>query len=743
MAEVTAVKKGVEALEREITCAICHDYYQEPKVLPCSHYYCKECIHKMASRTGSNHPFSCPECRAPSSLPQGSLEKLPTAFFVNRMKEVYSQLQKAHGKVQAMCEACGNSMAKEFCRQCAKFFCEDCTRSHQQLKRLFPNHKIVSMDELKEGIANDMPSLDVPVQPCEEHDEPLKMFCFDCRTLICHDCALKTHFGHNHEFVKKVAPAVKRELTHQLESLETLVAKFSSAVDTVKEARSEVNIQSLSVASDIETSVEELHVFLDCHKQELLDENTARTTEKLTHLGTQENELQCSISALLGVSEYASKCLQHLTDHEFVCTHEEVKNRISKVVEQHRLEGELVPVEDIDMGCEVGCLEDFKQLCCEKLTLSQLPIDPTMCHLHVVADGENTVRVGEEFEVCLMTNLGSGKTSKQQCTVEFHLVSTVDGSVVDPVGYRKEGHLHVIKYSPTLRGQHKLSAYINKKEVAESPITLFSSIHPAHLSKPIRVITDLHDPLEVAVNSVGQVIVRESRAIKVFNGEGKPIDVVESTRLQLTYLAGLTIDSTNDHCYITGKSELGFKVCRLDPEYHIVQEVCCGESSWFRGAVIVGEEVMVCDSKNDHIIVFSKDLQEIRQIGSHGKAPGKFVHLRYVAHDHHGNLYVTDRTNHCIQVLSNGGQFLRYIRCNDCEDPSKTPYGVCIFREHVYVTDLDRHTLSVYTTSGDHVTSIGKKGSSEGDFDNPWGVCVDKHGFVYVCDSNNKRVLVF
>lgn len=737
------MKKGVEALEREITCAICHDYYQEPKVLPCSHYYCKACIRKISSLAGSE-PFSCPECRAPSTLPQGSLDKLPTAFFVNRIKEVHSQLEKAHGKVQATCEACGNNVAQEFCRQCAKFFCDVCTRSHQQLKRLFPNHKIVSLDELKEGIVDDLPSPDLPVQLCEEHDEPLKMFCFDCRALICHGCALKAHFGHNHEFVKKVAPAMKSEVAQSLESLETLMAKFSGAVDAVKAAKSDVSAQGHSVASDIEASVQELHAFLDHHKQDLLNENSARMTEKLAHLVTQEKELQSSMSALLNVSEYASKCLQHSTDQEFLCTHDEVQSRISKVLEQHKFEGDIVPVEDMDMGCEVDCLADFKQLSCEKLMLSQLPIDHTQCHLHIATDGKNTVRVDEQFEVCLMANLSNGKPSKQQCVVEFHLVSAVDGSVVKASeGYWKRGHLHTIKYSPTTRGQHKLSAYINKEEVAESPITLFASLHPAHLSKPIRIITDLHDPLEVAVNSVGQVIVRESRAIKVFSSEGKQIDVVECAHLRLTYLAGLAIDCTNDHCYVTGKSEHGFKVCRLDPEYRIVQEVNCGEISWFRGAAIVGDELMVCDSKNDHIIVFSKELQEMRQIGSHGKAPGEFVHLRYVAPDHHGNLYVTDRTNHCIQVLSNSGEFMHYIRCNDCEDPSKTPYGVCVFREHVYVTDLDRHTLSVYTTAGDHVTSIGKKGSSEEDFDSPWGVCVDKHGFVYVCDSKNKRVLVF
>ncbi len=56
---------------------------------------------------------------------------------------------------------------------------------------------------------------------------------------------------------------------------------------------------------------------------------------------------------------------------------------------------------------------------------------------------------------------------------------------------------------------------------------------------------------------------------------------------------------------------------------------------------------------------------------------------------------------------------------------------------------MGKHTISVYTTEGEHVTTFGKKGSNEGDFNGPYGVCVDKDGFMYVCDCVNNRVQVF
>lgn len=51
--------------------------------------------------------------------------------------------------------------------------------------------------------------------------------------------------------------------------------------------------------------------------------------------------------------------------------------------------------------------------------------------------------------------------------------------------------------------------------------------------------------------------------------------------------------------------------------------------------------------------------------------------------------------------------------------------------------------MSVFTTDGAHVTTFGQNGNSEGEFDHPWGICVDEDGFVYVCDTENNRIQIF
>ncbi len=71
------------------------------------------------------------------------------------------------------------------------------------------------------------------------------------------------------------------------------------------------------------------------------------------------------------------------------------------------------------------------------------------------------------------------------------------------------------------------------------------------------------------------------------------------------------------------------------------------------------------------------------------------------------------------------------------------PEGIYVSSQYVYVANWDNQAISVYTTEGEHVTSFGKRGSNEDDFNGPSGVCVDKDSFLYVCDYNNNRVQVF
>ena len=52
--------------------------------------------------------------------------------------------------------------------------------------------------------------------------------------------------------------------------------------------------------------------------------------------------------------------------------------------------------------------------------------------------------------------------------------------------------------------------------------------------------------------------------------------------------------------------------------------------------------------------------------------------------------------------------------------------------QYVYVADNTGHCVHVFTTEGQYVTSFGRKGKNEGNFNYPAGMCADEDGFLYV-----------
>ena len=51
-------------VEEHLTCSVCLKQFKDPKVLPCLHSYCHECIENLAKNAKSS-TFNCPDCRAP------------------------------------------------------------------------------------------------------------------------------------------------------------------------------------------------------------------------------------------------------------------------------------------------------------------------------------------------------------------------------------------------------------------------------------------------------------------------------------------------------------------------------------------------------------------------------------------------------------------------------------------------------------------------------------------------------
>ena len=170
--------------------------------------------------------------------------------------------------------------------------------------KMFVGHKVVTLQELKEGGAKAIPLKEVSPPICQVHDDQLKIYCFDCNQLICRDCVLYDHAGHKSDFVKKSAPQYKKTLKEGLAPLAKIQTNISAATREVEKVEREVSEQHKAVAGTIEHSFKQLHDILHKREKQLLERVSELKQQKLNNLGAQKKGFALATSEIQGLVEF-------------------------------------------------------------------------------------------------------------------------------------------------------------------------------------------------------------------------------------------------------------------------------------------------------------------------------------------------------------------------------------------------------------------------------------------------------
>ena len=117
--------------------------------------------------------------------------------------------------------------------------------------------------------------------------------------------------------------------------------------------------------------------------------------------------------------------------------------------------------------------------------------------------------------------------------------------------------------------------------------------------------------------------------------------------------------------------------------------------------------------------------------------PGEFFYPRSIAIDSEtNNIYVCDGGNNLIQVFNESLEFLFTFH-----NEMNSPRGICIHLNRVYVTQIRANSLTVYSTEGKYIHSVGREGSKELEFNCPTGVAVSTvNNLMHICDYSNNRI---
>ncbi|XP_078661417.1 tripartite motif-containing protein 3-like, partial [Branchiostoma floridae x Branchiostoma belcheri] len=116
--------------KEELSCSICLELFTRPKVLPCQHTFCQDCLQDHAGRGGT---FQCPICRRQVRLPPQGVAGLPDNLMAANMCERFQQQATLSGETREQqpqsanrCSSHPSEVLKQFCKQCQIPICEQC-----------------------------------------------------------------------------------------------------------------------------------------------------------------------------------------------------------------------------------------------------------------------------------------------------------------------------------------------------------------------------------------------------------------------------------------------------------------------------------------------------------------------------------------------------------------------------------------------------------------------------------------
>lgn len=252
----------MERLEEDLTCAVCYSLFSDPRVLPCSHTFCKSCLDTLL-QVSSNYniwrplrlPLKCPNCRSVAELPPTGTEALPCNVSLKAIIEKYQRNGHPRGP---SCEEHQQQPLNMYCVQDRQLICGLCLTVGQ--------HQGHSIDDLQAAFVREKQT---PQLLAKLSEKKFLQVCeigkqLELKKEHCED-ALQQDRQEVIQFFQRLEATLTKKKLAYLDSLDKACTEVARAYDPliyrVKEMQEE-QLDLVTLGSEVEDEDSAL-VFLD------------------------------------------------------------------------------------------------------------------------------------------------------------------------------------------------------------------------------------------------------------------------------------------------------------------------------------------------------------------------------------------------------------------------------------------------------------------------------------------------
>lgn len=607
---------------------------------------------------------------------------------------------------QLQCAICLNRYTDPRILQCHHSFCKNCIglipvelEDEQQLIRCPMCRKPTQLDD--QGVValsvafhiNSLLEIEEllrksrhrHVQNCHAHkDRLMDLYCETCEELICVKCSTEFHRDHQYDRAEALFGEHEQQIKAGLLPLKERIAELEHTLTQFEERKTEIRDHEQAVKMEIDETYHQLMNQLQESRRQLTEELFSATQDKLQLLCLQENDAQALLEQLKSCHAFVEDELRSCSQYQIQAAKKWLVKHVNDTHSAVKI-GEMQPAQEpnIEFIASPFACTDIGDI------RSQLNLSFSD---RFWVDIPAYILENEEVEVILIAPIPLLATRLRcQLTPTKHRGRKTPKAIEFQVTKVGKCQFKVMIRSST-GGLHQLRVLVDELDVYGSPFNV--NVVGWKRTNLVSFAKVFNEPVGVAVTDDGQyVIVAERRAHQV-----------------------AVVDSS-------GTVMIRFGCHGDDP----------GDFMYPRGvAVSADKHIFVVDSRRLQKFAFPSSYVASFDVVSTGVAvhpDGKYVFCNNANEANVTVLNSEDLTrSHCF---GNNGLLL-------------SPYNLAIdTKGMVYVTDNVQGIILKFTPEGEHLATIGSKGSQPDQFGMPLGICIDCNDIMYVTDYYKQQVMVF
>ncbi|XP_034034179.1 tripartite motif-containing protein 3b isoform X1 [Thalassophryne amazonica] len=596
---------------------------------------------------------------------------------------------------------------------------------------------------------------------CPNHEgQVMEFYCESCETAMCLDCTEGEHREHVTVPLRDVVEQQKTALKMQLDAIRNRLPQLTAAIELVSEIGRQLNERKNEAVAEITNTFQELEKALHQRK-------TALITDLENICSTKQKVLQAQLSSLLqGTEHIQSSCsfteqaLSHGSATEVLLVQKQMSERVVALARHDFPEK---PHQNAHLDCQV----ETEGLRRSIQNLGVLFTTAAVAHTSVATgEGLRHAATGQQQTITVTTKDKDGELVRMGNAILKAEITSADGSrVAETEIMDNKNGTYEVGYVLRFEGEYSFALSLYGQPIRGSPFRL-RAIKPSDVPQsPDDVKRRVKSPSGTGGHIRQKAVRRPSSMYSTTKKKENPIEDELIYRVgsrgrekgEFTNLQGISA-SGNGRVVVADSNNQCIQVFSNDGQFKMrfgVRGRSPGQLQRPTGVTVdMNGDIVVADYDNRWVSIFSSDGKFKNKIGA-----GRLMGPKGVAVDNNGHIITVDNKACCVFIFQSNGklvtkfggrgtsdrQFAEKLSPNFNKSGSVfSPHFVAVNNKNeIIVTDFHNHSVKVYSADGEFMFKFGSHGEGNGQFNAPTGVAVDANGNIIVADWGNSRIQVF